>query len=73
MRTTLDVDEKLMETMLKMTGEKSKSKAVNKAMEDYIRRRSIDELRAMAGKIDVIDNWQELEELELEEQKKMRW
>ncbi len=73
MRTTLDVDEKLMETMLKMTGEKSKSKAVNKAMEDFIRRKSIDELRAMAGKIDLIDNWRELEELELEEQKKMRW
>ena len=73
MRTTLDVDEKLLETMLKMTGEKSKSKAVNKAMEDYIRRRSIDELRAMAGKIDMIDNWQTLEELELEQQKKMQW
>ena len=73
MRTTLDVDEKLMETMLKMTGEKSKSKAVNKAMEDFIRRKSIDDLRAMAGKIDMIDNWQELEELELEAQKKMRW
>ena len=73
MRTTLDVDEKLMETMLKMTGEKSKSKAVNKALKDFIRRKSIDELRAMAGKIDLIDNWRELEELELEEQKKMRW
>ena len=73
MRTTIDVDEKLLETMLKMTGEKSKSKAVNRAMKDYIRRRSIDELRAMAGKIDMIDNWQELEELELEEQKKARW
>ena len=73
MRTTLDVDEKLLETMLKMTGEKSKSKAVNKAMKDYVRRRSIDDLRAMAGKIDMIDNWQELEELEFEEQKKMQW
>ena len=73
MRTTIDVDEKLLETMLKMTGEKSKSKAVNKAMKDYVRRRSIDDLRAMAGKIDMIDNWQELEELEFEEQKKMQW
>ena len=73
MRTTLDVDEKLMDTMLKMTGEKSKSKAVNKALKDFIRRKSIDDLRAMAGKIDLIDNWRELEELELEEQKKMRW
>jgi Arc/MetJ family transcription regulator len=59
MRTTLDVDEKLMETMLKMTGEKSKSKAVNKAMEDFIRRKSIDDLRAMAGKILIDDLQQE--------------
>ena len=54
MRTTLDVDEKLMDTMLKMTGEKSKSKAVNKALKDFIRRKTIDELRAMAGKIDLM-------------------
>ena len=30
MRTTLDLNEKLLEEVVKLTGEKSKSKAVNK-------------------------------------------
>ena len=73
MRTTLDVDPKLLEDVLKATGQKSKSKAVNKALEDYIRRIKIAELRAMAGKIDIEDNWRELEELELKRQRKLQW
>lgn len=67
MRTTLDVDERLLEEASKLMGEKSKSKAVNKILEEYIRRRKIDELRALAGHIDLVDNWRELEELELKD------
>ena len=55
MRTTLDVDSKLLEDVVKTTGEKSKSKAVNRALEEYIRRTKIDELRAMAGKFPLED------------------
>ena len=73
MRTTLDVDPKLLEDVLKATGQKSKSKAVNKALEDYIRRIKIADLRAMAGKIDIEDNWRELEELELKRQQELQW
>ena len=73
MRTTLDVDPKLLEDVLKATGQKSKSKAVSKALEDYIRRIKIAELRAMAGKIDIEDNWRELEELELKCQQELQW
>ncbi len=72
MRTTLDIDPKLLEDLVEVTGEKSKTKAVNRALEDYVRGKKIDELRAMAGKVDILDNWRELEELELEEQRK-RW
>lgn len=67
MRTTVDIDPKLLEELVELTGEKSKSRALNKAAEEYIRRKRIDELRAMLGKIDLVDNWRELEELELEE------
>ena len=73
MRTTLDIDEKLLGDVVKVTGEKSKSKAVNKALEEYVRSKKIDELRALAGKLDILDNWCELEELELEEQNKPHW
>ena len=73
MRTTLDVDEKLLEDVVVATGEKSKSKAVSSVLKEYIRRRRFAELRALAGNIDIVDNLEELEELELEEQEKLRW
>ena len=55
MRTTLDIDEKLLEEVVEATGQKSKTKAVSKALNDYMRRRKIAELRAMAGKIQLDD------------------
>ncbi len=58
MRTTLDIDEKLIADVLKATGEKSKSRAVNKVLEEYIRRQKIEEIIAMAGKI-IIDDYSE--------------
>ena len=57
MRTTLDIDEKLLESVVKLTGEKSKSKAVGKALEEYARRKSMDALRNLAGKIQIDDDW----------------
>ena len=73
MRTTLNIDEDVIGKVVKATGEKSKSKAVNKALKEYLKRKAIDELRAMSGKIDIEDNWRELEQLEIEEQKKIQW
>ena len=60
MRTTLDIDEKLLEDVVELTGEKTKVKAVNKVLEEYIRRKRIDQLRAMLGTIDLVDNWYDL-------------
>ena len=64
MRTTLDIDEGHLEELVKLTGEKSKSKALNKALEEYIRRKRIQELRAALGTIDLVDNWYELRHME---------
>lgn len=64
MRTTLDVDEKLLADVVKATGEKSKSKAVRRALEGYLRGARVAELRAMLGNTDVLDNWYELRHLE---------
>ncbi len=55
MRTTLDIDERLLSAVVKATGEKSRSKAVQKVLEDYLRRRAIDELRGSAGSIGIDD------------------
>ena len=59
MRTTLDIDERLLGAVVKATGEKSRSKAVQKVLEDYLRHRAIDELRGSAGKIGIDDMQEE--------------
>ena len=64
MRTTLDIDEKLLKDVVALTGEKKKGKAVSKALQEYIRKRKIEELRAMLGTIDLVDNWYELRHME---------
>ena len=68
MRTTLDLDEKLLEEVVKLTSEKSRSKAVNKALEEYIRHKAIGDLLAMAGKLQVDDLREEQRALDLQRQ-----
>ncbi len=55
MRTTLDIDERLLSAVVKATGEKSRSKAVQKVLEEYLRHRAIDELRGSAGSVGMDD------------------
>lgn len=55
MRTTLDVDRKLLDQVVETTGERSKSAAVNRALQDFVRRTKINELRAMAGTLHLDD------------------
>jgi len=65
MRTTIDVDERLMGQVEAITGEASKNKAVNKALEDYVRRVRIEELLASLGKLDLdLDDWYEFRHME---------
>ena len=55
MRTTLDIDRNLLDSVVEATGEKTKSKAVNAALEEYVRQIKIDELREAAGKYQIDD------------------
>ena len=73
MRTTLDVDPDLLDAVVETTGEHSKSKAVNKALEEYVRRKRVAELREIAGNIALVNNLRELEALELKEMERMQW
>ena len=67
MITTLDVDERLLNSVIKITGEKSKSKAVNKALEEYIQKVKIQQLKSLSGKVKIIDTWQNWRKMELNE------
>lgn len=48
MRVTVDIDETTVEELIKMTGEKRKSPAIARAVEEYVRRTH---LKAFGNKI----------------------
>jgi Arc/MetJ family transcription regulator len=66
-RTTLELDRELVNEALKISGERTISSAVNRALLEYVRRRKLEDLRELIGTGQLIDNWRELEELELKE------
>ena len=53
MRTTLDLPEELVEEARRLLGFKSKTDTVVVSLRELIRRRRIDELKELAGKIDL--------------------
>jgi len=55
MRTTLDLDDRLMESLLARHPEASKTKAVEAAIEDHLRRGAGDRLLQMRGRLDIED------------------
>jgi hypothetical protein len=70
MRATLNISDELIKEVQKISGEKSKTKAITVAMREFIRQRKIKELIALRGKIEINYDWEKEEKLELEAQKK---
>ena len=68
MRTTLDIDSALLDSVVEATGEKTKSRAVNAVLREYIRRKHVHELIDSWGKI-LVDDYSE-QALEIEERKR---
>ena len=67
MRATLNIPDDLLAEVQKISGEKSKTKAIITAMEEFIRQKKIRELIALKGKIQIEDVTEELEKLEIKE------
>jgi hypothetical protein len=55
MRTTLDIDDRLMESLMARHPGKSKTKAVEAAIEEHVRRGAVDWLLENAGRIEIED------------------
>ncbi len=65
MRTTVDIDKGLVEEVVRLTGENSKNKALNKALEEYVREKRLEGLLALRGKLDLdLDDWYEFRQME---------
>lgn len=55
MRTTLNIDKEVLDSVVEITGESTKSRAVNAVLKEYVQRKKIAELMALAGKIQIDD------------------
>ena len=53
MRTTINIQDDLMDALLARTKAKTKTKAIELAIKDYIEKKSIEDLIALSGKINV--------------------
>ena len=67
MRATLNIPDDLMSEVQKFSGEKSKTRAIVIAMEEFVRDKKIKKLLSLRGKVQIDDVTKELDELELQE------
>ena len=67
MRATLNIPDELISEVQKITGYKSKTKAIITAIEEFIKERKLSAILSLKGKIRIRDVGEELERLKLEE------
>jgi len=72
MRTTLNLSQELLFEVKELYKEKTISKAVEVALRETVRRKKIELLLSLPGKIEVEDITEELENAEIEEFKRAR-
>lgn len=69
MRATLNIPDDLITEAQKATGEKSKTKAITIAVQEFIRQKKMMDLLALRGKIRIDYDWKKEEDRELKAQR----
>ncbi len=67
MRTTLAIDDELMDELMRAEPGASRSEAVRRAIQAHLRRRRIDEFMQLAGSRLVDLDWRDMERVEIED------
>jgi hypothetical protein len=65
MRATLNIPDKLIEEVQRLSGQKSKTGAIVTVMEEYVRRKKMEDLLALRGKVHIDYDWKQEEDVEL--------
>jgi metal-responsive CopG/Arc/MetJ family transcriptional regulator len=52
MRATVTIEKEVLDELVKATGARSKSAAVKKIIDEYLRRRRVEKIRALRGKLE---------------------
>jgi Arc/MetJ family transcription regulator len=66
-RTTINIQDDLMEALMSHTKAKTKTKAIELSIREYIEKKSIEDIVSLSGKITIDSDWQKVEEAELNE------
>jgi Arc/MetJ family transcription regulator len=67
MRTTINIKDDLMQALLSHTKAKTKTKAVELSIREYIEKKSIEDIISLSGRITIDPDWQKMEEAEQNE------
>ena len=70
MRTTIAIDERLVEALMRVEPGVSRSEAMRKAVEEYVRRRRLNQFMSLAGSGLADMKWQAAEQQELRKLKR---
>lgn len=65
MRATFNIPDELLAEVQKLSREKSKTKAILTAMEEFVRRKKLEALTNLQGKLEIDYDWQQEEQREL--------
>jgi len=57
MKTTLNIPENLLKEAVRLAGVRTKTEAVTRALEEFIRRQQIERLIEQTGSLEFSDDW----------------
>jgi len=71
----MSLDDVLIKELMEVTGARTRTDAIHLAISEFIRRKKLEGLKTLTGKIQLADTWladtwQDLEQLELKEHEK---
>lgn len=72
MRTTLDLNEKLIRELMDVTAARTKTEAIHQAAAELIRRKKLDQLKSLSGAIHLDLDWKNLERAEIRHQASLK-
>ncbi len=64
MRTTLSIDDQVMQSVMQATGRSNPLEAVREALNSYLQEQKLKKVLALRGKVQITDNWRKLRALD---------
>jgi Arc/MetJ family transcription regulator len=64
MRTTLSIDDQVMQSVMQATGRSNPLDAVRDALQSYLQEQKLKKVIALRGKVQITDNWRQLRALD---------